>query len=130
MKTIVAQAIQEHGFTYWQEFMIGRRGNPWFLKPTPKMISVFEVYGLSKQNKVTGELETYEVIFDEAYALGWLESQSDIVALLKTLNPEKEKEDLFQKFEESCNIVPGSKNPRHTLYLKFKDYCNDSNNRN
>lgn len=115
--------IEKGGFLYWEDFFKDRRGNPWTVRPSRIMMDNYQIFYMSKKNAFTQEIEYGEVFFDAEYIAAWLKHTFEgieFLAFQKTSNINAR--DKFVEFEAINDIVVSGKNPRHSLYIKFKEY--------
>lgn len=125
------ELCQKYNCIYWQDFLNGRRGTPYPLLPTVEMSTTYEIYGLTRTDTKTGEKIPYEVLFDREYIEYWIRGNQVLIRAVGVISFNKDAEstekplnllDLFAEFEESVKITLSSKNPRQSIYLKFKEY--------
>lgn len=117
------ETIDIGGFIYWKEFFQDRRGNPWAIKPTKAMFVDYQVFGMSKKSALDYSISYREVFFDKAYIEAWVKhtfSGCEFLAFQEVTNIDVQ--DKFAEFEAMNDIVTSGKNPRHSLYLKFKEF--------
>lgn len=133
------ERFKDCGFAYW-DFFLGKHGNPYTIQPTAKMISSYEIYtksyrefipsGNKKEKGYFKDPIDLEVYYDRKYVEAYREKMQDVydVLLLLENRVSTTEIDLLAEFERSHGVVPSLKNPRHSLYLKLKEYRDNARN--
>lgn len=127
--------LEECGFVDWS-FFTDKQGNPYTVLPTAKMITGYEIHsrtyrefvssGKKKQRGYYKEPVELEVYYDRSYVEAYREKFKEVYDVLLLLEERSEpvKSDIFADFEAKTGTIPNSKNPRHSLYLKLKEFMN------
>lgn len=95
------------GAIYWEDYIVGQRGNHWSEFPSPALMR-----GRVLFKKKNGE--SVEVLYDEAYCRAWFKNYSSVLECAKLIN----KPD-FEAFE--AENAPNN-SPRWAVYTKFKEW--------
>lgn len=131
---MIPERFQCDGLIYWKDYFPNTLGTPWSVSPTRKMKEQGEVYGLTRSHwvgvggtrgkgQVFGEPVSGEVYFDEAYVLAYFEQHRRIIDLWEWINVDTQNPvDLLSLFEQGEQVILSPKNPRHSLYIKFKEF--------
>ena len=127
--------LEECGFVDWS-FFTDKQGNPYTVIPTVKMITGYEIHsrpyrefvpsGKKKQRGYYKDPVELEVYYDRSYVEAYREKFKEVYDVLLLLEERTEpvKSDIFADFETKTSVVPSLKNPRHSLYLKLKEFMN------
>ena len=127
--------LEECGFVDWS-FFTDKQGNPYTVIPTAKMITGYEIHirpyrefvpsGKKKQRGYYKDPVELEVYYDRSYVEAYRNKFKEVYDVLSLLEERNEpiKSDIFADFEAKTGIVPSLKNPRHSLYLKLKEFMN------
>lgn len=127
--------LKDCGFVDWS-FFTDKQGNPYTVIPTAKMITGYEIHirpyrefvpsGKKKQRGYYKDPVELEVYYDRSYVEAYRDKFKEVYDVLSLLEERNEpvKSDIFADFETKMGVVPNSKNPRHSLYLKLKEFMN------
>lgn len=115
---------------YWRDEYMSplARGSKTRVKPDPRMKGDNRYI---HKTKINGDYR--DVLFDELYIDYWT-SVTGINPFASNALPDSSTESpsimlLVDCFLESVKITPSSKNPRHSLFIKFLEYLETHNDR-
>lgn len=129
------QAFKDAGILYW-DYLQGKRGTPFPVTPTVKMIEKYEIHSIQVREFVPGaskkekgyylEPVPCEIYFDRYYVELFKEKIVPYYSVLSLLeaNLTVDESDKFSEFEVNSGLILSNKNPRHSLYLKYKEFRN------
>ena len=132
------EKFRECGFVYW-DFFLGKHGNPYTVLPTARMVQGHEIHtkkyrefvpgGSKKENGIYLEPVNLEVYYDWHYVYAYREKMRGLFDVLLLLEKPVRMVlvDTFDDFEKSNGIEVSTKNPRHSLYIKYKDAHKNGN---